>query len=339
MLRGALLGVGHVAVHGHLPGWAKRSGATIAAAADVRDENRPAFRAAFPSGRWYADAAELLASETLDFVDVCAPPALHASLVRAALERSLHVLCEKPLVLSPSELPPLAARAGVADRALVTVHNWKHAAALEKTTELVRSGAIGAVVSCRWETLRTRPAAAAGGASNWRAGGVDSGGGVLVDHGWHALYVLSQWLPEPPRSVRARLEKRRSPDLRAEDTAEVALEADGARAEVFLTWAAEERANRVRVRGEAGEIRLDGGRLVLERPGRAAEEWSFPSLAEGSHHPDWFAGVLREFLGEAEDPAARGRNLVEAARCVALIESARESHARGGEAVAAGETP
>ena len=133
-LRGALIGVGRVARHGHLPGWRARPDVAFVAAADARPEGRDDFLAAYPDARWYDSAEELLAREKLDFADVCTPPAEHARISRAALERGLHVLCEKPLAVVPGDVAPLADAARAADRALVTVHNWKHAPALAKVT-------------------------------------------------------------------------------------------------------------------------------------------------------------------------------------------------------------
>lgn len=331
LLRGALLGVGNVAVKGHLPGWRDRPEATLKAAADTSENGKAAFLTAFPQARWYRSAEDLLTSEELDFVDVATPPAAHAPLIRAALERSVHVLCEKPLVLSRAELAPLAALALEKGRALVTVHNWKHAPALAKLTQLVREGAVGKVRRCRWETLRTKPAAAAGESGNWR---VDSahGGGILMDHGWHALYVLAGWLGFEARSVRAELLTRKHPTFTLEDTAMVTLTYPSATAEILLTWAATERANRVAFEGTRGRLALDGGRVTLDAGG-APRSWSLPSVAEGRHHPEWFGGVLEDFFAEVADPGRRGHNLDEAAFCATVLALAVESSRRNGEAL------
>lgn len=333
MLKGALIGVGHVAVHGHLPGWKATAEVDIVAAADARPERRVALAAAYPEARWYDTAEDLLSTERLDFVDICTPPDTHAMLVRQALARSLHVLCEKPLVLSPEELRGLPAMAVEKERTLFTVHNWKHAPLLAKISELARSGAIGEARRVRWETLRERPAAAVGDAPNWRIDPAQSGGGILVDHGWHALYVLTQWLPAAPRTIAATLEIRKHHDFPIEDTADIFLVYPEASAEIFLTWAAEERANRVELWGTGGRLSADGGTLALSDADgtRRLQEWRFPSLSEGSHHPDWFAGVIAEFLGEINEPKARGRNLAEASFCANVLALAKESSRRGGE--------
>ncbi len=335
-LRGAILGAGNVAVHGHLPGWLARADVEIVAAADPRTAGREALLTRIPRLAWYESAEELLERETLDFADVCAPPAMHAPLIAASLAKGLHVLCEKPLVLDPEQLTRLAELARAKDRVLATVHNWRHAPILAAAGEFVRQGAAGRILSCRWETLRERPAASAeDGTANWRVDPSIAGGGVLMDHGWHALYVVHGWLAQAPRRVAARLSTRRYREWPIEDTAEVSLEFEGgARAEIFLTWAAEERRNRVSIEGTRGSIRLDGRILELFASGSSgpSERREFPqSLSDGSHHPDWFGGAAADFLSEIENPARRGALLEEASLCQQLTALARESSRAGGE--------
>jgi predicted dehydrogenase len=333
MLRGALLGVGNVAVNGHLPGWRAASGVTLAAAADARTDGKAAFLDAFPTARWYGSAEELLRTEReLDFADIATPPALHAPLVRQAIAAGLHVLCEKPLVLAPEEIPELASLAAQKGRALVPVHNWKHATALAKLTELVGSGEVGEVRRCRWETLRLRPAVAAGDEGNWRVDPAQSGGGILMDHGWHALYMVASWLGTAVRSVRASLTTRKHRSFRIEDTAAVTLEYASASAEIFLTWAADERANRIVIEGTRGRVTLDGGHVRLVA-GAAPREFDLASIAEGSHHPEWFGGVVEDFLSEVTDPARRGSGLAEASFCASVMALSAESQRRAGQPV------
>jgi predicted dehydrogenase len=333
MLKGAFIGVGNVAVLGHLPGWQARSDAAIVAACDSRPERREELSRALPGVAWYDSPEDLLSKEPLDFVDICTPPSTHGMLVRQALARSLHVLCEKPLVLAPEELRGLPVLSAEKERALVTVHNWLYAPALAKIGELVRSGAIGETRRVRWETLRTEPAGTAGDSDNWRLDPAQSGGGILQDHGWHALYVLSSLMASAPRTVAARLENRRQTEHAIEDTADVFLVYPSASAEVFLTWSGETRANRAEIEGTQGILKLDGGRLTLEEKNgaRPVQEWTLPALTEGSHHPEWFGGVIEVFLGEVLEPRERGRNLGEATLCANVLALAKESSRRGGE--------
>jgi hypothetical protein len=55
------------------------------------------------------------------------------------------------------------------------------------------------------------------------------------------------------------------------------------------------------------------------------------SLADGSHHPTWFAGVADELVGAIRSPESGPlRSLAESAVCVEALELARESSRAGG---------
>jgi predicted dehydrogenase len=331
MLRGAIIGLGNVALDGHLPGWLAGEDARIVAVTDVDGGRRAEATARLPAARWFDTAEDLLAHAALDFVDICTPPSSHAPLIERALARGLHVLCEKPLVRSPGELAAVARLAAARGRVLHTVHNWHHAPGVKRTAELVRAGAVGRVSRVVWQTLRVRPAATRDGrADNWRLDPAIAGGGILTDHGWHVFYVVQRWLGARPRTIAARLETRRHTALVVEDTATVTLTFPEASAEILLTWAADERRNWAQVTGADGTLELQDDTLVLARGGRT-ERWPCPpALSSGSVHPDWFAPVAADFLADV----ARGRdgaNLAEASLCVTLECLARESSRRGGE--------
>src|SRR5689334_18182512 len=48
----------------------------------------------------YVELNELLADPKIDLVDICLPPALHASAAIAALQAGKHVIVEKPIGLT-----------------------------------------------------------------------------------------------------------------------------------------------------------------------------------------------------------------------------------------------
>jgi predicted dehydrogenase len=340
MLRGGIVGLGNVARNGHVPAWSGRSDVEIVAGADIARESREAVAQASPAFTVHDSAEALIAKERLDFVDVCTPPSAHAAVIRLALNRGLHVLCEKPLVLGQGELDELAELARRRDRVLAAVHNWRHAPAIRLATELVRSGRVGAVRRSSWEVLRERPSATATrpGAANWRVDPALSGGGILVDHGWHAAYVLAGWMAQPLTRAGGRLETRKHREWPVEDTADLHLEFGDARADVFLTWAASERKNRVSIEGTEGTIRIEGRLLELEAGGKTERRELDGSLSDGSHHPEWFAGTAAEFLSEIADRTLRGRSLEESAVCLEMIRLAQASTRLGGAMLPAGET-
>lgn len=336
MLRGAIIGLGNVAVHGHVPGWRARRDVRLVAATDARAERRAACAGALAGARWYDSVDALLAEERLDFVDICTPPASHAALIRRALERDLHVLCEKPLVRSARDLDGVASLAEKTRRVLHTVHNWHHAPIVRRTSELVRDGAVGDVRRVTWHTRRTRPAAAAeAGVANWRVDPAVAGGGVLADHGWHVFYVVRRWVGALPTAVSARLERRRHLNLAVEDTATVRLVFPHATADILLTWAADVRENWAEIEGTGGRLELRDDTIVWHGAGGAVEEWRCPpALSDGSHHPDWFHAVAAEFVAEVGSGVPTRENFAEASLCLALESAARESDRDAGRPVA-----
>src|SRR5262249_24286847 len=112
-------------------------------------------------------------------------------------------------------------------------------------------------------------------------------------------------------------------------------------AEILLTWASDVRRNWAEVGGTDGTLELHDNTLVLKGSGLGAESsWPCPPpMSDGSHRPDWFDAVARQFLAEASGAAPRGENLAEAQLCVTLEHAARESSRRGGREISISGVP
>jgi Oxidoreductase family, NAD-binding Rossmann fold len=188
VLKGAIIGFGEVARHGHWPAYATSRDAKIVAVIDPAEERRSLARRSLPEIATFSTVDELAASTQVDFVDICTPPALHSHSILAALAHGWNALCEKPLVLDQVELDKVRRAAREAERAVVPVHNWKYAPIIRKATELLRQDAIGKLRNLEIETLRVNDCAVADpDRPGWRRDPAVAGGGVLMDHGWHAI--------------------------------------------------------------------------------------------------------------------------------------------------------
>ena len=105
MTRAAIVGTGFI---GHVHAGALRSlGVEVAAVCGRTRESAEAFG----EGRAYTDLDALLETESIDVLHVCTPNDLHAAEALAALERGVHVVCEKPLAISTSESGQMVAAA------------------------------------------------------------------------------------------------------------------------------------------------------------------------------------------------------------------------------------
>ena len=320
-MRGAIIGFGEVARHGHWPAYASCADLSIVAVVDRREERRRLAESLSPRVRTFASIEQLADVGTpIDFVDICTPPALHAAPMLTALEHAWHVLCEKPLLLDASVVETVRVRAAAADVSVMPVRNWRYAPIVGAATEALRAGTIGRLRHAHLETLRLRESATADrGRPNWRRDPAIAGGGILMDHGWHAAYLALQWFGEAPLDVRASLH-RPSPQA-VEDEAVVDVTFPSGDANISLTWNAAVRRNTMRLAGDRGEIRIDDDVLSLN-----GAQTRFPqALSSGSHHDDWFAAMLPDVAAGFNDRVTARRAFDEAAQCLSLIQRAYET--------------
>ncbi|HEX7517519.1 MAG TPA: Gfo/Idh/MocA family oxidoreductase [Chthoniobacterales bacterium] len=317
MLRGAIIGFGEVARHGHWPAYAKSRVAKIVAVVERTEERRNVARDLLPQVATFSTLDELPGDVELDFADICTPPALHGEPMLAALARGWNVLCEKPLLLDLTELEQVQSAARQRGRAVVPVHNWKYAPIVRRATRMLRSGAIGKLHGVEIETLRIQDCAVADpDRPNWRRDPAIAGGGVLMDHGWHAIYLACHWFGEDPSEVHASLHHPTNGGV--EDEATVALVFPSGRAKIFLTWKADARRNTMRLTGERGEIVIDDDTL---KAGVGSIRFE-PSLSAGSHHADWFGAMLPDVIAQFQRPERALESFHEAATCLSVIRQA-----------------
>src|SRR5271156_6996350 len=248
-LRGAISGFGEVAARAHLAGWRTRENISIGAIHDPISERRHEAIRLIKNVRVYDDLELMLDGEAPDFVDVASPPGMHHEAARAALSAGAHVIVEKPLALSIAEFDELAALAVAKNRVLMCVHNWKYAPAYAFARQAIEQGRLGEIRFMSIDRLRTEPAGAGGSGGKWRAAAA-SGGGILIDHGWHVFYLMN-WLlgGECPASVSARLD---SPaGVEVDDVANVRIRfLGGAICRVHLSWRAPVRRTSALIYGE-----------------------------------------------------------------------------------------
>ncbi len=324
-----MIGFGNMAEKGHLPGWLQEERVSLRAVCDRDARRRSRAGQLIPDVPVYTSAEALLDAESLDFVDICTPPPSHGALMVEALERGLHVLCEKPFVGNRRDLEKVRRLSEKTNRIAFPVHNWKDAPILAKAIDWVRKGLIGRVLHSEFHTLRCRPAV---GLTPWRSEKEEAGGGgIFLDHGWHGIYLLLNVHDQRPRSVSAWMEPIPSDKERAEHTACVLLGFREATASLFLTWKADRRYNSARIYGEEGLLILEDDRLDL-RPAKGkirVARYRNP-LSHGSHHPEWFGPVLSRFLRALSDRRRAGRELEEASLCLEITRRGYASAQRGG---------
>jgi predicted dehydrogenase len=124
MIRMGLIGAGWVTQH-HLDAYKILADRVqVVAIADLSADARNARARTYGISKTYADAAEMLAREALDAVDVATPRATHVAMCRLAASKRLPILCQKPL--SPTYEQARALVSELPEGVRLMVHeNWR----------------------------------------------------------------------------------------------------------------------------------------------------------------------------------------------------------------------
>lgn len=99
MLKVGLAGVGGIS-GAHIPAWNAMEDTCLTALCDIRPERLESH----PDKHCYTDFEEMLEKEDLDILDICLPTYLHADYAVRALNRGIHVICEKPISLKECDI-------------------------------------------------------------------------------------------------------------------------------------------------------------------------------------------------------------------------------------------
>ncbi len=190
-LRIAVIGAGFIAANRHLPAWRSLGGrAEVVALSDLNRERAANAARRFGIARTYADAAEMVARERPDVVDICAPPAAHAGLAALAADHGCHVLIEKPMALTLAECDAIIQQAHRRGTRICVAHTGLFYEPFIRGRELVERGALGEfrgmriAISTPTDYMTSRP-------DHWAH---RLPGGAVGETGPHAVYMSLAFL-------------------------------------------------------------------------------------------------------------------------------------------------
>ena len=270
----------------------------VTAVADVVEEAANA-RAAELSAQPFTDYREMLRSADVDAVDICLPHHLHADAIIAAAEVGKHVLCEKPLCLTVEEAQRVAAAVRANQVTLMCAHNQLFFPSVAKAKEILGSGLLGTV----YEVRTTDSFHNDFDPSNmgWRASAKTSGGGELIDTGYHPTYLLlhlaSAQTPTQPTEATAFLSTHRLTFMEGEDSAQVLVRFDnGVVGQMVTSWAYDPApgTEKFSVVGELGSLTGTANSVTYRLRSGEEATYEFPQVDAFVAEIGHFADCLRE---------------------------------------------
>ena len=310
MIKVGLIGAGGIA-SAHIKGYqqhADRIGVTAIADA-VEDTAKK--RGEELGAAAYTDYRDMLANEELDAVDICLPHHLHRDAIIAAAEAGKHILCEKPLCLSAEEAADVRKAVTESGVTLMCAHNQLFMPAVAKARELLQAGTIGTVYEVR--TTDSFYNDFDPSSMGWRASSKTSGGGELIDTGYHPTYLMLHLAGGLPVEATAMLSTHRLKFMEGEDSAQVLIRFDnGVVGQLVTSWAYQPAAGTERFSavGELGSLTSDGTTLSYSLRSGETETFEFEPVdtfvAEIGHFADSLSGKTRPLHTEEEGIAVLG---------------------------------
>lgn len=134
----------------------------------------------------------------VDIVYVCLPNSMHAEYVIRAARASKHVMCEKPMAVSPAECEAMIAACRKANRKLMIGYRCHFEPFNLEAMRLARAGTAGKI-----RYVRSEHGFVQGDPSKWRLKRALAGGGSLMDMGVYSLQAARYMTGEEPVAVQA----------------------------------------------------------------------------------------------------------------------------------------
>ena len=265
----------------------------VTAVADVVEETARR-RAVELDAAAYTDFREMIFEAEIDAVDICLPHHLHAEAIVAAAQAGKHILCEKPLcltVLQADEVQQAVSAAGVT---LMCAHNQLYLPAVAKAKQSLDDGVLGTVYEVRTTDSFYNDFDPQN--MGWRASTATSGGGELMDTGYHPTYLMLHFAGGSPVDATALLSRHRLRFMEGEDSAQVLVRFDnGVVGQLVTSWAydAPPGTERFSVVGERGSLRSDGRSLTITLRGSSSQTYDFEDVDTYAYQIGQFADCLR----------------------------------------------
>lgn len=253
----------------------------------------------------YTDYRQMISEADIDAVDICLPHHLHRDAIVAAAEAGRHILCEKPLCLTADQAVEVARAVSDSGVTLMSAHNQLFMPTVAKAKELLAGGTIGTVYEVRTTDSFYNNFDPAN--MGWRASAKTSGGGELIDTGYHPTYLMLHLAGGAPVEVTALLSTHRLKFAEGEDSAQLLIRFDnGVVGHLVTSWAYEPArvTERFSAVGELGSLYSDGTSLTYHLRSGESETFDFEPVdtfvAEIGHFADCLLTHTRPLHTELE---------------------------------------
>ena len=180
-VRIGLVGAGNIA-NTHMTNYQNVTDAEVVAICDIDKGKAERLAKKYGVEKFYGSIEEMIASETLDAVDVCVWNVNHAKCAIYAMEQGLHVICEKPMAYNAEEAAEMKAVSEKTGKLLMIAFVTRYADETRVVKDYIDNGYLGDIYYAKAQYVRRH-----GNPGGWFADSSKSGGGPVIDLGVHVI--------------------------------------------------------------------------------------------------------------------------------------------------------
>ena len=240
----------------------KATNACVTAIADINPEKIENVKKSFPDlqASYYLDGKDLIENADVDAVIVATPHYSHPELCIYALQKDIHVICEKPAGVYTKQVKEMN-EVAKKSKALFTMDFCVRTNCVyRKMQELVAKGELGTIRRVNWIITNWYRTQAYYDSGTWRATWKGEGGGVLFNQCPHQIDLL-QWITGlMPTEISAFCEYGKWHDIEVEDDVSAFMRFENGATGVFVTTTGDTPGtDRLEITGDKGRLICENG--------------------------------------------------------------------------------
>lgn len=281
----------------------------------------------------YSDYRKMLDEIKPDSVHICTPHYLHKEMSLACLSKNINVICEKPCVILPEELPELIKAQNESDAVYGVCLQNRYNDSVKQAIKVIRAQDLGRIIGIKGNVLWKRDIKYY--SDSWHGKLKLEGGGTLINQAIHTLDLMSYIVGKEPEYVTGHIFNDNFRGLiETEDTVGARLDyGDGLIGILNATTGFSTDANaEITVYMEKGEILISALDAYLKDEEGNIKKISSVQNEEIIGKAYWGSGhisLIRDFYSSIEEGEKFSIDAYEAAKVMKVIWSIYESSKSG----------
>ena len=196
----AIIGLRHLHPRSYMPHFEAIKEIEVIAVAEEDESLRKQFAQDF-NLKGYSHWQELFSKENIDLAAIFLPHIACPDAALAAIEKSIHVLIEKPMTIDSKSAEKIVRAAEKKGVFVTTPYVWRYHPVVKDIKKLIDDGVLGQIIGCQGRCAAGRLDRYIDGNAEWMLDVNKSGGGPMYNLGVHWVDLFTWLLGERINSI------------------------------------------------------------------------------------------------------------------------------------------